>query len=74
MSKIYFVGGVFEADDYTFYMDNSVGVIQNAANVYQCNIIKGLDQVFIGGVKVVSLPFIGSYPSRFKNYLLNQKY
>lgn len=73
MSKIYFVGGIFEPEDYTFYMDNSVGVIQNAANVYQCNIIKGLDQVFTEGVKVVSLPFIGSYPSRFKKIFIKSK-
>lgn len=73
MSNLYFVGGIFEPSCYKFYINNSAGIVQNAANVYQSNLLKGMDHVFPEGVKVVSLPFIGSYPSRFKKIFLGSK-
>lgn len=43
----------------------SSGVIQNAADVFQKNILKGLVEVFPNEVRLINLPFVGSYPKRF---------
>ena len=62
--------------------ENSFGVVQNAANVFQTNLLKGFDAVFNESITVINLPFIGSYPNRYKkiyypasksNYLTNIK-
>lgn len=44
--------------------ESSIGVIQNAANAFQLNLLAGFDEV-CGGIEVLNLPFIGSYPKRF---------
>lgn len=73
MRNIYFVGGVFEPDLFDCYIESSKGVIQNAANNYQCNIIKGLDKLSENGVSVISLPFIGSYPFFYRDFLIRPR-
>ena len=42
----------------------SKGVIQYAADALQWSFVKGFD--FFSNVKIINLPFIGSYPLRFK--------
>lgn len=73
MRNIYFVGGVFEPDLFDCYIESSKGVIQNAANNYQCNIIKGLDKLSENGVSVISLPFLGSYPFFYSDFLIRPR-
>ena len=43
---------------------NSKGAIQYAADALQWSIVKGFDNFC--NLKIINLPFIGSYPSRFK--------
>jgi glycosyltransferase involved in cell wall biosynthesis len=43
---------------------NSNGVIQYAADALQWSFIRGLD--LVSDIKIVNLPFVGSYPFRFK--------
>ena len=61
-----FIGGFFPDDQIDMIQKNSSGVVQNAANVFQTNLLKGFDAVFDNSVTVINLPFIGSYPNRFK--------
>lgn len=67
--KWIFLGGLFGPSDEVFIENNSIGVIQNAADSLQKNLVLGLDGHLRDGVTVVNLPFIGSYPHRFKKLL-----
>lgn len=64
--KVFFISGFFPDNQKDFILNNSKGVIQNAAHVYQGNLLKGLDAVYESGVEVINLPFVGSWPTRFK--------
>ncbi|WP_194727118.1 glycosyltransferase [Noviherbaspirillum malthae] len=61
-----FLGGVFCEAQLNFISENSIGVIQNAADVLQKNMILGFDQNLSSGIAVINLPFVGSYPRRFR--------
>lgn len=63
--KIIFIGGFFPDDQIDMIYESSSGPIQNAAHVFQSNLLKGFDAVFSEGATVLNLPFIGSYPLRF---------
>lgn len=63
--KIIFIGGVFTEKQKKLIEKSSSGVIQNAANVLQSNILKGLVEVFPSNIELINLPFVGSYPKRF---------
>lgn len=66
LNQYVFIGGVFGDIQYQSVIDNSIGVIQNAADSLQKGILSGL--VDNGErVRVISLPFVGSYPKRYKN-------
>lgn len=62
--KIIFLGGLFTSELTKDINKNSIGVIQYAANILQWNFIKGFDHFY--KTEIISLPFIGSYPLRFK--------
>lgn len=64
--KFIFLGGLFCEEQREFILRNSVGVVQNAADVLQKNIVIGLDSISSSGVTVINLPFVGSYPKRFR--------
>lgn len=68
MSKInfLFLGGIFTEKQLNFVTQSSVGVIQNAADVFQKHLIAGLDKNLPLGITVINLPFVGSYPKRFR--------
>ncbi len=61
-----FLGGIFSELQLTFIVENSRGVIQNAADAFQKKIISGLDAVLKEGVLVLNFPFVGSYPRFFR--------
>lgn len=63
---IVFLAGMFPASQRTFIIENSIGVIQNAADAYQKNVIAGLAQQEDVTAVVVNLPFISAWPSSFK--------
>jgi glycosyltransferase involved in cell wall biosynthesis len=64
---IVFLAGMFPATQRAFIIENSIGVIQNAADAYQKNVIAGLGQLEDVNAVVVNLPFISAWPSSFKN-------
>lgn len=63
--KFIFLSGTFTGLVSDFVHLNSNGTIQNAANVFQLNLIRGF--LMHRGVSVaqVNLPFVGSYPGGF---------
>lgn len=64
--KVVFLGGVFQSNLSSFILENSSGVVQNAADALQKKILVGLDSNLQDGVLVINLPFVGSYPRRFR--------
>jgi glycosyltransferase involved in cell wall biosynthesis len=66
MKKIVFIGGGFFGDIEKYILKYSSGVIQNAADTFQKNILDGMRQVSDENIVVLNLPFVGSYPNRFK--------
>ena len=64
--NIVFLAGIFPKRQQKFIRDNSIGVIQNAADAYQKNVIAGLAAQQDVAAVVVNLPFISAYPSSFK--------
>lgn len=65
--KILFIGGLFTEKQKKLVEKSSFGVVQNAANVLQSNILKGLIKIHTN-VELINLPFIGSYPKRFDKF------
>ena len=63
--EIVFLGGIFCNGQLELISSKSTGVVQNAADSLQKKIIEGLDENLIEGVRVLNLPFVGSYPRRF---------
>lgn len=61
---IVFLGGVFTPRQMDFIAAQSRGVVQNAADALQKNLLQGLS-VYRPSIAAVNLPFIGSYPRLF---------
>lgn len=61
---IVFLGGIFTPLQTDFIIAKSKGVVQNAADALQKNLIRGLSASRVSMV-MVNLPFIGSYPRGF---------
>lgn len=72
MKKILFLGGVFPEKSKAI-IKKSKGNIQNAANVFQWNMIEGLLDLEENNyeVTVYSAPFVGSWPCRFADLCLD---
>lgn len=60
-----FLGGLFPKEKLREIEQNSIGVIQYAANAFQWSIIDGLVKQNID-ISIVNLPYVGSYPSLYK--------
>lgn len=67
MRDLIFLGGLFPANLINEIEENSIGVIQYAANTLQWNILKGME-FYIGSIKLINLLYIGSFPKRYKNF------
>lgn len=70
---IIFLGGYFPSNRIQEILTDSKGVIQNAANNLQCSIIKGLSYHF-KDLRLVTLPYLGSYPFRYKKWYFNSSF
>ena len=68
-SKIYFVGGLFPEYVYDDIINASRGVVQYAADSLQKSILVGLSEL-VDDCEIVNLPFIGSYPMRFRKLFI----
>ena len=60
--NLLFVGGFFVPSQMDFINITSKGVVQNAADVLQKNIVKSLS-MYADKIEVVNLPFVGAYPA-----------
>lgn len=67
--RIVFVGGFFPVEQQELILNNSKGVIQNAADAFQSALISGVRKLFDGEVVCINLPFIGGYPARFRKII-----
>lgn len=61
-----FLGGIFTPGQTEMIQNDSIGVVQNAADSLQKHIIRGLTLTYPGQISVVNLPYIGAYPVGFK--------
>ena len=68
---IAFLGGLFPPEKLQEILNNSIGIVQNAANVLQWNFVNGMDQINETPVKIINLLFIGSYPKRYKKLFID---
>ncbi|MDM0090585.1 MULTISPECIES: glycosyltransferase family 4 protein [unclassified Variovorax] len=64
--KIIFLSGFFMPEQRPYVEGNSFGVIQNAADALQLAYLKGLSSILPNDVLALNLPFVGSYPKRFR--------
>ncbi|SUD59722.1 glycosyl transferase group 1 protein [Ectopseudomonas oleovorans] len=64
--RLFFLGGVFDKAIVEDVNVKSRGVVQNAADSFQKNLIYGLVKVF-PSISIFSLPFLGSYPLRYND-------
>lgn len=62
---VVFLGGIFTPGQTDYVLKQSKGNIQNAADAFQKNIIRGLTENAGADVSMVNLPFIGTYPYLF---------
>lgn len=69
--KLVFISGLFPSEIRSEIFENSKGVIQNAADVLQWAFVHGLDSHNID-FTIVNLPYIGSYPFRYKKPYMHQ--
>ena len=61
-----FIGGLFPKDHEAEILENSIGSVQNAANVLQWNFVDGFDQNLDKPITILNAVYIGSYPKRYK--------
>ena len=66
MDKVAFLCGIWTKSDENTILNNSIGGIQSAANVFQNNIIEGLDINLDQPLSILNEVFIGSFPRRYK--------
>lgn len=63
--------GLFPKEKREEIIQNSIGVIQNAADALQWNLIDGLDANLEKPVKVINSLYVGSYPKRYKKTVIH---
>lgn len=69
--RIIFIGGIFDDKNKNEIEANSIGPIQYAADALQKSFLRGLKS-FYKSIVILNMPFVGSYPKRFKK--LNLKH
>jgi len=65
--NIIFLSGLFPKEIRNEIENKSIGVIQYAADALQWAIVDGLD-CHTEKLKIINLPYIGSYPTRYKDF------
>lgn len=64
---ILFIGGIFPSEKKEEILKKSLGNIQNAANNFQLEIIKGLEYWNKGPIDILNAIFVGSWPKFYKD-------
>lgn len=65
-----FLGGLFPKEYEKNIIKNSKGVIQNAANIFQWNLVNGLDKNLVNSVKIINSVYVGSFPFKYKKMFI----
>lgn len=68
--KVLFICGAYADENEKEVISLSKGYVEQSANIFQKKIIKGLERSHID-YKVISAPFIGAYPMRYKKCRFN---
>ena len=63
--KVLFICGIFDDKSQEEIINETKGYAEFSANIFQKKLIKGFEQNNID-IEIVSAPFIGSYPNRYK--------
>lgn len=71
--KIALLFGIFSPSSYHEILQQSKGVIQNAADALQKAYIDGIGSLIPGDVEILNLPYIGSYPKRYAHLYSPQR-
>ena len=69
-NKVYVISGFFSDSRKEEIYNNSKGVIQFAADNLQRAIIQGFSENNVAPI-IFNLPFIGSYPKRYKTFFFS---
>ena len=66
--NVIFLGGIYTDSLVQYIRKNSIGPMQNAADILQKNYVYGLaNTASISRLDIINLPFVGSYPNHFKD-------
>ncbi|MHB1484505.1 MAG: glycosyltransferase [Saccharofermentanales bacterium] len=65
-----FLGGLYPKDMESGIISDSIGAVQNAANLLQWNFVKGIENVLGRPLKLLNCMFIGSFPRRYKKIIV----
>ena len=71
MYDIVFLGCLFPQEDTTDILHNSIGNVQNAANLLQWDYIKGLEEAVGDSVMVMTCPSVGVYPYGYRKAFIS---
>ncbi|WP_379145989.1 glycosyltransferase [Paenibacillus sp. sgz500992] len=69
--KMLFLGGVFSQEQEPEIIEKSKGGVQYAANQFQWTLIDGLLKIPKLDIKILSAPFIGSFPKEYNSLFIN---
>jgi glycosyltransferase involved in cell wall biosynthesis len=69
--EILFLGGLFPKETEDEIINNSIGSVQNAANNFQWELVKGLEENSNKSMTILNSLYIGSYPKRYKKMRIN---
>lgn len=70
--KMLFIGGAFPKEMEAEILEKSKGTVHYAANKLQWNLIDGLINTNKIEMKIVSAPFVGTYPKEYKGLFVNE--
>lgn len=70
---VLFLAGLFPKELENEILEESIGNIQNAANIFQWNLVNGFDENLVKPIKILNLLYIGSYPLRYKKMFIKSK-
>jgi len=63
---IVFLGGIFLPGQRRLIAEESIGPVQNSSDVHQKGLLGCLSAAADGDLRLVNLPFVGSWPKRFR--------
>ena len=72
--KLLLLAGNFPKKNYSEILNNSIGSIQYAADIFQWNLISGFNKKLNSNFYLVSAPFINAFPFGYKKLFYKKKF